>query len=429
MSKSTQGPKRDFGFYATIPRIVRTQYKDLSHAEKWLYVCLKDLCGDKGTCFRTLRSLSEETDVSTGSLSKMIPNLHKVGLIHAEKKRRSESGKEVWHITIADVWAENAKVCSKNEQSTSEIVQKMNNVVQKMNDKPKDRSENERDCSNFVDRRKNTEERTLIEERTREEKSPTVVKEPSPSPIPDVSLSHSFAPSLSSETKESSQEKAEVVFTPEEESVYDLAEKLDLVYLKRDENHKESCAKLIKKGVTTQEKMESLITHCKQVPFLAGKALNLKNLVNELAGWLQLQRRATSAPSPSPVVSTIGKNTAELLASQEATKQKILEKEATQGERRLSPSERLATLKKQRASAVSTESHEKAVVSAETTNEPARPISAVPAATQSAQRPLYGPKKDETPAYTRLPEKPTARARSLQGRMMEQQRVADGRKE
>lgn len=194
-------PKPNFGFYAVIPRIVRTGYKDLSHAEKWLYVCLKDLCGDKGTCFRTLRVLSEETDVSTGSLSKMIPHLHRVGLIHAEKKRRTESGKEVWHITIADVWAENAKVCSKNEQSISEVVQNPNDNVQKMNDNLADGSKNERDCSNFIDRRKNLEERTIIEERTLKKEKTVPVQEPSTSSQSDDSFSPSLSQKSSQETK------------------------------------------------------------------------------------------------------------------------------------------------------------------------------------------------------------------------------------
>lgn len=188
MSKKYQEPKRDFGFYATVPRIVRTQYKDLSHAEKWFYVCLKDLCGDKGTCFRTLRSLSEETDISIASLSKMIPNLHKYGLIHAEKKRRSESGKEVWHITIADIWAENAKVCSQNKQSTEGVVQNTNNVVQNSNENQGDCSQNEQDCSNFRNRRNNREARTS-EERTGEEKPnhPTVAQIPTTPSQPENS--------------------------------------------------------------------------------------------------------------------------------------------------------------------------------------------------------------------------------------------------
>lgn len=166
MEKPTnqKDPKMDWGFYAMTPRIVRTKYKELSHTEKWLYTCLRDLCGRKGTCFRTLRSLKEETDISIASLSAMIPRLHAAGLIHAEKKRRSASGKEIWHISIVDIWQMNKDYCSENEQSNGEdvqnlnndpeIVHSVNNDVQNLNKTPEDCSENERDCSNFRNRRR-----------------------------------------------------------------------------------------------------------------------------------------------------------------------------------------------------------------------------------------------------------------------------------
>lgn len=159
-------PKIEWGFFAITPRIVRTKYKQLSHTEKWLYSCLKDLCGDKGTCFRSLRTLSEETDISTGSLSAMIPRLHMAGLIHAEKKSRGRGGKEVWHISIVDIWQANREYCSEIEQLSKEDVQNLNSGisdVQKLNDTAESCSEFERSCSNFVDRRiqsknKDTEE-------------------------------------------------------------------------------------------------------------------------------------------------------------------------------------------------------------------------------------------------------------------------------
>ena len=152
--------QNDRGYYAVVPRIVRAQYKQLTHADKWLYTCLRDLSGKKGTCFRSLRSLSEETDISIASLSTMIPKLHKAGLIHAEKKRRSITGKEVWHITVIDIWQANADYCSKIEQSSVEeadqphqFVQNPNNVVQELNKEGVVCSEIERDCSNFPHRR------------------------------------------------------------------------------------------------------------------------------------------------------------------------------------------------------------------------------------------------------------------------------------
>src|SRR5258708_4732490 len=155
MSQLKQNPKIEWGFFAVIPRIVRTQYKQLSHTEKWLYACLKDLCGDRGTCYRTLRVLEQETDISTGSLSTMIPKLHKAGLIHAEKKRRSTNptAKEVWHITIVDIWQANTEYCSnieqqclnaehsnENVQTLNDNVQYLNNNVHNLNDPPLKRS-------------------------------------------------------------------------------------------------------------------------------------------------------------------------------------------------------------------------------------------------------------------------------------------------
>jgi len=145
-------PKPDFGFYAVIPRIIRTNYKKkLSPCQKWLYVCLKDLCGDSGTCYRTLRVLAEETGISTGLLSESIPLLHTLGLIHAEKKRRTAGGKEVWHITIVDIWQENGKEhpttkCSLDEQP-SENVHTVNNDVHCVNEMTGVCSPGERECS------------------------------------------------------------------------------------------------------------------------------------------------------------------------------------------------------------------------------------------------------------------------------------------
>lgn len=105
-----RNPDVDWGFHGSIPRVVRTQYKEVTPLQKWLYVCLKDLCGDNGTCFRTVKVLALETGLSTGTISESIPVLHTAGLIHAEKKSRTSGGKAVWHITITDIWALNGKI-------------------------------------------------------------------------------------------------------------------------------------------------------------------------------------------------------------------------------------------------------------------------------------------------------------------------------
>lgn len=159
ISNKSNEPKKDFGRFCQIPRILRTEYQELTLGDKWLYVCLKDLCGDRGVCFRSLRSLSAETSISMASLSTMIPKLAASNLIHAEKKVRSASGKAVWHISIVDIWQANA-LSSKNEQMSEreeEIVQIPNsdcsNSEQSTQKEPGDCSNFVGDCSNFPDRR------------------------------------------------------------------------------------------------------------------------------------------------------------------------------------------------------------------------------------------------------------------------------------
>lgn len=159
MSGRARNPNIEWGFHIVIPRIVRIKYTECTHAEKWLYACLKDLCGESGMCFRTLEVLSEETGISTGSLSAMIPHLHAVGLIHAEKKKRKEGGKAVWHISIVDIWQENARECSISEHSPTQNVQKLKNNLQNLNDNLQNLNENVQNLngkgkvrSNFADR-------------------------------------------------------------------------------------------------------------------------------------------------------------------------------------------------------------------------------------------------------------------------------------
>ena len=157
MSQQKRNPDIDFGFHATIPRAIRTHYKTLTPMQKWLYVCLKDLCGEHGTCYRTVKVLSAETDISTGMISESIPHLHTAGLIHAEKKKRKEGGKEVWHITIVDIWPANGKLHptkrSHSEQQrspdeqTTENVHTVNENVHSVNDQGTKRSPAEQERS------------------------------------------------------------------------------------------------------------------------------------------------------------------------------------------------------------------------------------------------------------------------------------------
>lgn len=174
MAKQSE-PTQDFGFYAAVPRLVRTHYTSLTAVQKWLYVCLKDLCGDHGTCYRALRTLSEETGISTGMLSESIRALHEAKLVHAEKKKRSTGGKEVWHITIVDIWSANGKLHpakrSQSEQnkvsepSQNENVHPVKDNVQTVNKRRGKRSPAEPECSHSE-----TEERTTKQEHFEEKK-------------------------------------------------------------------------------------------------------------------------------------------------------------------------------------------------------------------------------------------------------------------
>lgn len=127
-------PIKHYGF-AQIPRqILRGEKyrKKLSLAEKGLYTCLKDICGETGECFYSLRNLAIEIGTSASTLTRLIPTLRDTGLIYAEKKIRGtgENKHEIWHIRIANIWEENDALykpqeCFKMEQSS---VSNRNNV-------------------------------------------------------------------------------------------------------------------------------------------------------------------------------------------------------------------------------------------------------------------------------------------------------------
>ena len=332
MNKKPQEPKQDWGFYAVTPRIVRTQYKDLSHAEKWLYTCLKDLCGDKGSCFRSLRSLSEETDISIASLSKMIPHLHSKGLIHAEKKRRSASGKEVWHISIVDIWQENAKYCkdcSKNEQSheeDTEVVQNMNKVVQNMNDVPPDCSKYERGCSNFSDRSITSKDKESEEYKCEEESiasetatlSSAPIVAPSPSSLSCLSSEETKA-KASSKKKEKviPPKKAELIISDKARAVWNIWCSMPWnkdVQPKLSETAARHCETLANAEITEDImfKVKNFATSKKNdvKGFYQGKAWQLGNVVAEYPKW-----KSAQMDEESNVASTLFIDKARVLSS------------------------------------------------------------------------------------------------------------------
>src|SRR5258708_2558411 len=106
--------KAEITNYTRVPNMLIFGYHDtISPQEKWLYVCLKHLCGKKGTRHLSLRYIAEQSGISVGALSKskhsegMIKHLHDAGLIHAEIKRPGGKGNAQYHVTITDVWVLN----------------------------------------------------------------------------------------------------------------------------------------------------------------------------------------------------------------------------------------------------------------------------------------------------------------------------------
>jgi hypothetical protein len=109
--------------FSRIPNMIFLSYKYLSKEEKYLYCALKSIYWDAKPRYCPLREIAEKTGYSVGALSKMLPRLHKCGLIHAEVKREKgkdgkEKGNAKYHITILDIWELNRQFfsCPLNER-------------------------------------------------------------------------------------------------------------------------------------------------------------------------------------------------------------------------------------------------------------------------------------------------------------------------
>ena len=159
-------------------------------------------------------------------------------------------------------------------------------------------------CEETSQRSEKETQAATLRKNTRERKNGAAQRKPKvttqqesshPSIQPSLSLSQDLSSSVSQE-----ETKSEIVFSPEAERVYELAAKLHLEFLKKDEKHGNYCNKLVEKGVTTLEKLKSLMEFCWQKPYLVRedgtkKPLCLGNFATELDGWLQVQPSATPA--------------------------------------------------------------------------------------------------------------------------------------
>lgn len=353
--------------FTRIANIIFASYKYLSKEEKFLYCTLRQIYWDMKPRFATVRELSHQTGYSPSALCKMLPRLHTCGLIHSEvRKEKGKDGKEKgnakYHITIPDIWELNRQffACSPQEQEKMDPSLKLVRFREQVSVNPV--HENEQACSpNNTRLFTKTNKPVLFREQTQAqlERAKDSIKDTlkkdrkkeEPTSSDPESSSHSFThslkkSSLSSETKqELTQEK--IILTEDVKQVYDLAcEQLFQAeppeVTAAMQGH---CAK-IAKHVKNKEQMASLIAFTRKEQHLEGKTVYFGNLARGLNGWLQTER--LSAAVPSPVASSVGKATTDMLAAQEAAKQRILEKEAAQGGRGPSPLERAKLLAKQK---------------------------------------------------------------------------------
>jgi hypothetical protein len=237
---SNDHEKRDNENYAKnftrVPNIVFESYEHLTHEEKFLYIKLKCAYWDARPRFASLRDISRLTGYAISALSRILPRLHKCGLIHAEIKQEfnpdgTKKGKPKYYITIPDIWEMNRKYfeCSLQERFDPSNVLLENENVPLKNDNVLLENENvppqERKCSSqerFVGDKASPQARSqlpkdILKDLSKDlSKEGSVADETEPQTLaPVVAPSPSSLSSLSSEeTKASSKKKEKKTVEP-----------------------------------------------------------------------------------------------------------------------------------------------------------------------------------------------------------------------
>jgi hypothetical protein len=113
-------------YFAAIPRIVFRI--GLSPFEFTLYSYLKDTAGESGACWKSRATMSRETGMSSGMITKARQSLEKPrselngeALITVNEEPTKGGGKPTCYITITDIWAANvlANTTSPHDVATS----------------------------------------------------------------------------------------------------------------------------------------------------------------------------------------------------------------------------------------------------------------------------------------------------------------------
>lgn len=94
--------------------------QNLSIYEKWLYVYLKSVAGEKGTCYRSTTTMAREAGMSRGQVSAAKKALALKGLIVVGSGTNPR--RDVDHIHMKDLWPANMDEYSVHEVNTQEDI-------------------------------------------------------------------------------------------------------------------------------------------------------------------------------------------------------------------------------------------------------------------------------------------------------------------
>ena len=301
---------KHYGF-CLVPRLVMRQprFATLPETAKWLYVCLKDICGEteKGECFYSLRNLEGLIHMSISTLSRSIHKLVGAGLILADKL--GAKGREVFHIKIVNIWQENDatyRECFKTKQTDGTVspcdtsppstvsestpsVSMCNSTVSERNTPDDIQAQ---DCFNLTDKEDHLK-KTNLEEDLKEE------NESSPS-----------SSDLSSQERERTPTNSEELL-PLDQLRFWLKE-LE-IYGSKDPAKASADLALFAPYVHSINDLKDLYTYAKEHIYGENKTVFLGNLARNVEGWIK-SRDIASERHENALNATMDKGQAEAFA-------------------------------------------------------------------------------------------------------------------
>ena len=334
MSKEQE--KRDNENYAKnftrVCNIVLESYKHLTHEEKFLYIKMRSVYWDAKPRFATLREISHLTGYTISALSRILPRLHKCGLVHAEIKQEynpdgSKKGKPKYYITIPDIWELNRKYfeCSPEERFDPSVVLLKNNTVPLKNNNVLQKNENVLVENDVVPPEEHfSGNQAPSQARLQTAKDSSKIFKDSKKEETTDSLTHSSTPSLSVEHlstsyphvdkqangesliatvttgSTSTQRNTEPLLSAEGQRVRDYWSQLGFESTSASNGHWNT----LSKHITSFEQMDSLYEYARaQLATAKDPTVHPGNLVKAVNGWKQKQAPslvAVGAQQPKP---------------------------------------------------------------------------------------------------------------------------------